>query len=166
MLKTGSNNLTRYNKGSRTQPATHQGNHGGQAPPHVQLTPHAVHQHRKTCLQQEQEQDIMLVCCSTCIALYLRLQVTDTHTHTCAHMIASILTTGKDCRILIRHTHCNTSTGENNKHMVATIICQVLRSCQCNAGCDDTFNGGVIGQVEEQHGALKAAILLKVLHTT
>ncbi len=36
---------------------------------------------------------------------------------------------------------------------------------ECNTGGDDALNGGIIGQVEEQHSALQRAILLKVLHT-
>jgi len=38
-----------------------------------------------------------------------------------------------------------------------------LSSGQRNSGCDDALNGGVAGQVQEQHSTLKRPVLFKVL---
>ena len=47
--------------------------------------------------------------------------------------------------------------------MLATLVCQILSCSESNSGCDDALNGGVIGQIQEQHSLLHGTILLKIL---
>ena len=47
--------------------------------------------------------------------------------------------------------------------MKATLIGKVLGGRQRDTRRDDALDGGVIGQIEEQHGPLQRAVLLKVL---
>jgi hypothetical protein len=47
--------------------------------------------------------------------------------------------------------------------VVAALVGQVLCRCQGDTGRDDTFDCGIVGQVEEKHGPLQRAVLLEVL---
>ena len=47
--------------------------------------------------------------------------------------------------------------------MVAALIGEVLGRRERDTRGDDALDGGVIGEVQEQHGALERAVLLKVL---
>mmetsp|Transcript_38125 Transcript_38125/g.96425 ORF Transcript_38125/g.96425 Transcript_38125/m.96425 type:complete len:371 (-) Transcript_38125:560-1672(-) len=53
--------------------------------------------------------------------------------------------------------------GQDDQHVVPAVVRQVLGGGERNAGRDDALNGGVVGQVQEQHGALQGAVLLEVL---
>lgn len=47
--------------------------------------------------------------------------------------------------------------------VVAALVCEVLCCGECDTWCDDALDGGVVRQVQEEHGLLQGAVLLKVL---
>ena len=47
--------------------------------------------------------------------------------------------------------------------MLAALVGQVFGGSEGDAGGDDALDGGVIGQVQEQHCLVHGSVLLKVL---
>lgn len=47
--------------------------------------------------------------------------------------------------------------------VVAALVCEVLCCGECDTWGDDTLDGGVVCQVEEENGLLKGAVLLEIL---
>lgn len=49
--------------------------------------------------------------------------------------------------------------------VVAALVGKVLCCGECNTWGDDTLDGGVVCQVEEEDSLLKGAVLLKILQS-
>ena len=55
---------------------------------------------------------------------------------------------------------------QDDQHVLATLICQVLGCGEGNTRSNDTLNGGIVGQIEEEACLVHGPILLKILQLT
>eukprot|EP01084_Bolivina_argentea_P071534 130022_1 len=52
--------------------------------------------------------------------------------------------------------------GQDDQHVLTAIVGQVLGGGQGQTGGHDTLNGGIVGQVQEEHGLLHGTVLLEL----
>ena len=67
------------------------------------------------------------------------------------------------CRHLSQRIGVRAHVREDDQHVEAALVREVLGCRQRDTRRDDALDGGVVGEVEEQHGPLQRAVLLKVL---
>ncbi|KAI0564002.1 hypothetical protein FGB62_31g125 [Gracilaria domingensis] len=66
-------------------------------------------------------------------------------------------------RHLSKRVSVRAHVGEDDEHVHAALVREVLGGGEGEARRDDTFDGGVVGQVEEERDLAHGAVLLKVL---
>ena len=92
-------------------------------------------------------------------------QTAEPSVHATTHSAAHLGTLCDQGHLLEQLTPLSASANvcEDDQHVHALVIRQVLSCCQHKSWGDESLNGGVIGQVQEQDSSLHGAILLKVL---